>query len=94
MHPLDVRHDESGSRYLAELNGHTAVLEYVRVDPGTLDFASTYVPHELRGRLVGTRLVLHALADARRSRLRVIPSCWFVRHVVERHPEYRALLVA
>lgn len=47
---------------------------------------------EARGRGIGTRLVLHALEDARERGLRVVPSCPFVGEVVERHPEYADLL--
>ncbi len=87
-----VRHDEGGHRFLAEVEGHTAVLAYAPLDERTLDFESTFVPNALRGRLVGTRLVLHALTWARGQRLSVVPSCWFVRHVVDRHPEFHGLL--
>jgi len=92
--PLDIRHDPDARRYTAEVDGHTATLDYHTLDAGTVDFASTYVPEALRGRRVGTRLVLHALADAGRRGWRVRASCWFVPVVVQAHPEARHLLEA
>lgn len=76
------------------MEGHTAILEYHVLDTTTVDFASTWVPDALRGRQVGTHLVLHALAWARGQGLKVRPSCWFVRSVVDRHADFRDLLVA
>jgi hypothetical protein len=94
MEPLAIRHDAVGRRFLAESQGRTAILEYRLLEEGVVDFASTFVPHELRGRRIGTRLVLHALAEARSRGLRVRPSCWFVRVVMDAHPEFRDLRVA
>ena len=85
-------HDETDRLFVAEVDGHQATVAYRTVDEETLDFVSTYVPHVLRGRNVGTQVVRYALGWARERHLRVIPSCWFVGSVVERHPEYRSVL--
>jgi predicted GNAT family acetyltransferase len=85
-------HEETDHLFVAEVDGHQATLSYRPVDETVLDFQSTYVPHVLRNRNVGTQLVRYALDFAREKGLQVIPSCWFVGSVVERHPEYRDLL--
>ena len=77
---------------MADTEGVQATVSYQPVNETTLDFVSTYVPHVLRGRNVGTQLVRYALDYAREKGLSVVPSCWFVGSVVERHPEYRELL--
>ena len=64
---------------------------YRRVDDTTLDYTSTFVPPELRGRGVGERLVLHALDWARAEGRRVVPTCWFVGKMLDQHPEYADL---
>ncbi len=89
-----LSHDESLHLFIAELDGHQATVAYRQVDDLILDFQSTYVPHVLRGQHLGTRVVCYALDWARARGLRVVPSCWFVGSVVERHPEYRDLLVS
>jgi uncharacterized protein len=78
-----VRHDP-GRRFWLELDGEVAYLAYRVVDDASVDYASTWTPPPLRGRGVATRLVEHALAWARERKLTVIPSCWFVRKVMER----------
>jgi predicted GNAT family acetyltransferase len=75
-------HHDLGRRFWLELDGEVAYLAYRVVDERTLDYASTWTPHALRGRGVATQLVHHALAWARDEGLTVIPSCWFVRKVM------------
>jgi len=91
MDPL-IEHDGAG-RFSVTVEGRQAVLDYHRVDERTVDFASTFVPDELRGRHLGSLLVRHALAWARSEGLRVVPSCWFVATVARHRPEDAALLV-
>lgn len=93
MTTLEIRHDEAGRKFFAVVEGLEAHLLYAPAGDRTLDFQSTFVPPELRGRLIGSRLVRHALDYARAGGYRVIPSCWFVGAVVERHPEYRGIIV-
>lgn len=77
-----IRHDH-GRRFWLELSGEVAYLAYRFVDERTVDYASTWTPPPLRGRGVATRLARHALAWAAEHGLSVIPSCWFVRKVMD-----------
>ena len=91
---MEIRfeHDEKDRLFVAELEGKQATVSYEAAGEGVLNFVSTYVPHVLRGRNLGTQVVRYALDWAREHNLKVIPSCWFVGSVVERHPEYRTIL--
>jgi predicted GNAT family acetyltransferase len=89
---MDLGHDEQSHIFTAEVNGHQATLSYAPVNERTVDFQSTYVPHALRKKNVGTALVRHALDHARERGGRVIPSCWFVRQVADRYPDYKDLI--
>lgn len=93
MTTLEIRHDEAGRKFFAVVEGLEAHLLYAPAGDRTLDFQSTFVPPELRGRFIGSRLVRHALDYAREHGQRVIPSCWFVGTVVARYPEYREIVV-
>lgn len=90
----DIRHDADRHTFVLSAGAGQAVLHYEPVDATTVDFQSTYVPTVLRGRGLGSTLVVHALEWARTNGLRVVPSCWFVGTVVSEHPEYRSLLVS
>lgn len=89
---LDVKHDEAAGKYYALVDGHESVCEYGRSGDGVLNFMHTYVPPELRGKGIADELVRQALEDVLARGLKVIPSCWFVRLYIDRHPKYQPLL--
>lgn len=89
---MEIRHDTDRKRFVAEVDGKEGTLTYERVDDGTLDYRSTFVPEELRGDGIGAKLVLHALDYARENDFEVVPSCPFVGKVIEEHPEYEDLI--
>lgn len=87
-----VRHDAENHRFVVEVDGHEAVLEYGEPTDGVLDLYRTYTPEALRGRGVAGRLVEAALAYAREGDLRIVPTCPYVARFVERHPEHGDLV--
>ena len=89
---LDVKHDEAAGKYYALVDGHESVCEYSRSGDGVLNFMHTYVPPELRGKGIADELVRQALEDVLARGLKVVPSCWFVRLYIDRHPKYQPLL--
>ena len=94
MTTLEIRHDEAQRKFVVRTDAGEAYLLYAPAGEATLDFQSTYVPFEARGRFLGSKIVRYALDYARDHGYRVIPTCWFVGTVVERHPEYRTLLAS
>lgn len=91
---LQIRHDEKHARFVAEVEHGEATLDYSKLDDETLDYESTYVPEEDRQRGIGETIVLHALEWAEENGYRIVPSCPFVKRVVENHEEYRESVVA
>ncbi|MBW3660497.1 MAG: N-acetyltransferase [Gemmatimonadetes bacterium] len=86
---LDIRREDG--RFVASTEAGEATLEYSKKDSGTIEYESTFVPEEARGRGIGERLVTHALDWASEQGYRVVPTCSFVQHVLEEKPEYRRL---
>lgn len=83
----EIYNDIENNRFVAPSQHGEATLRYRRADADTLDFTSTFVPQEARNSGLGERLVLHALDWAEENDFLVIPSCSFVRHVMDEHPE-------
>lgn len=52
-----------------------------------IDFFSTFVPEELRGRGLATHLISHGLAWARDNNLSVIPTCSAVLRYIRKYPD-------
>lgn len=87
-----VTDNKQQSRYELSVDGGTAVLQYMERD-GALYLTHTEVPPELEGKGIGSRIVKHALDDARSRGVKVAPWCPFVRAWIDRHPEYEALVL-
>ena len=89
---MRVEHDTAMSRFALRIPEGVATLRYSMPSLRTMDIESTFVPSTARGRGVGAALVECALEHARNEGYEVIPSCWYVKRWVERHPDYAGLL--
>ena len=87
-----MRNNELAGRYEATVDGKLCLADYV-IEKRRVIFTHTFVPPELRGRDIAATLVRAALADARTRNLKVVPVCSCVAKFIERHPEYRDLVV-
>jgi uncharacterized protein len=88
---LTVKHDPDAKKYYTIVDGWESVCEYVAAGEKTMNLWHTYVPPELRGRGIADELVRQALEDLLEKGYKVIPSCWFVRVYIDRHPRYHEL---
>ena len=88
---LDVRHDATGRRFTADVDGADAFISYRELPGRVLDLDHTYVPPAGRGRGIASRLTAHALTFARTGGYKIVPTCPFVATYLDRHPEYRDL---
>jgi len=86
-----VTHDAGASQFELRTPSGTALLRYV-LRGEALDLVHTEVPAAEEGRGLGTVLVEAALAYAREQKVQVIPSCPFVRHYFDEHPDHGALV--
>jgi predicted GNAT family acetyltransferase len=90
---INIQHEESAKRFVAVVDDQECVLDYsVSSDGKTLNYYSTFVPEKLRGQHIGDEIVQHALAYAKADHYQVIPSCPFVKRIIERFPEYADLV--
>ena len=88
----DVRDNPQKQRFEVELpRGDVAIADY-RLEQDRIVFTHTMVPKAHEGHGVGSALIHHALASARRRGLKVVPACEFFAAHFEHHPEDRDLL--
>lgn len=88
----EIINDKQGSRFVITVDG-LEVYELYAEDKGTIDLYSTYTPPKLRGRGLAAEVVKAALEYAKEKKLKVIPTCWYVRKYVDEHPEYKKLII-
>ncbi len=86
-----VRNDAS-HRFEVTVDGVLCVLEY-RLRDGVLTIDHTGVPDAVGGRGIAAALTQTALDAARREGWRVRPNCAYSVAYIEKHPQYRDLLV-
>jgi uncharacterized protein len=87
----EIIHNPDKNRFEVTVEGLTAELVYRRTDD-TINFRHTGVPEAIEGRGIGSQLAQAGLEYAKDAGLTVIPSCPFVRHYINQHPEYQSLL--
>jgi len=88
---VEVRDNPAAHRFEVEAGGKLAIARY-RLAPGTITFVHTRVPQELRGHGIATRMIVAALASARRRRLQVVPECPLFAAYMRSHAEVQDLL--
>ena len=54
---IEIRHEEEAQRFVAEVDGAQALVQYGRPDARTIDLFRTYTPDALRGRGIAGRIV-------------------------------------
>jgi predicted GNAT family acetyltransferase len=86
-----VTHDEQGRQFTMDVSGGQAVLAYTR-SGNTIDLLHTNVPSEDEGNGHGSSLVRAALDYARGAKLKVVPTCPFVKAYLEKHPDQRDIV--
>lgn len=80
------------SRFEIEQDGQIGYLEFETDGHGWLTLWHTEVAEGLRGRGIGLELVKTAFEYAKENSLKVDVICPLAKRVVEKHPEFKALL--
>lgn len=90
MKDSGIRHDQAQRRFVTQVDGHEAVVEYTR-EGDALVITHTRVPPQIGGRGIAGQLVEAALQHARSEGLQVVPRCAYAEHYLQQHPEYADL---
>jgi predicted GNAT family acetyltransferase len=89
---FNVIHVQDSNRFEVPLPAEPAVLIY-QIKAGLMLLLHTEVPPPYEGRGIAGRLAKEALEFAVKNKLRVRSYCSFTTRYIERHPEYKGLLV-
>ncbi len=90
--PVEREDQQDRGRYVIHLGDLEAELTYRRRDAGVIAIDHTYTPPEFRGQNIAARLMLQAVADARREGTRIEPICSYAVVQFRRHPDWADLL--
>ncbi|MGB5404497.1 GNAT family N-acetyltransferase [Robiginitalea sp.] len=79
-------------QYEFHLEGETPRLEYIKAKD-KIYLTHTEVPPALSGRGIGSALIGAVLEDIDRQELTLVPLCPFVALYLQRHPEWKRLVL-
>ena len=79
-------------RFEADLGGGAVAIAEYNLLSHAIMFTHTEVPEAYEGRGIGTQLIEHALGEARKRGLQVIPICPFFAAYMRDHEEVQDLL--
>lgn len=89
---MKLRHEPENARFVADIDGAEATLDYtVRAD-GVLDYRRTFTPPPLRGQGIAKAVVLFGLDYARDHGAKIVPTCPYVEKVIRENPRYADLV--
>jgi predicted GNAT family acetyltransferase len=77
-------HQPEQHRFVSQLDGQEAVLDYKLLPDNGIDFTRTFVPEALRGRGIAEKLVRTGIAWARDQDYDMQASCWYVTRFLKR----------
>lgn len=72
---------------------HKPLIEYIISKNGEIYLTHTEVPVELEGKGVGSQLVKKVLTEIEKRKLRLVPMCPFVAGYIQKHPEWKSLIM-
>jgi predicted GNAT family acetyltransferase len=84
--------NEAKKQYEFHIDGEVARIEYIKAQ-GKIFLTHTEVPEKFEGKGVGSALVSQVLDDIRKKEWGLVPLCPFVAAYINRHPEYKPLVV-
>lgn len=92
MAATDVRDNPGEHRYEITLDGEQAGFAAYELDGDRLVFTHTEISPSAGGHGLGSELARHALDDAARRGLSVVPRCEFIAGWIDKHPDYQHLV--
>lgn len=81
------------NQYEFHIEKHIAKIEYIRAANKEIYLTHTEVPTALEGQGIASALIKKVLEDIEHKGLRLIPLCPFVVGYIQKHPEWRKLVI-
>lgn len=89
---MDIKHDEKNQEFIFDENGNKGHLKYQRLNSNVLDYQSTFIDEEIRGKGYGKELVKYALEYAKEKNIKIVPTCRMVSTYISRNDQYKDLI--
>lgn len=92
MTDMTFMREENTYIYKNEQGETLAYLTYEDVAQNTVEATHTVVSERLRGQGIGKKLVTYFLDEMKQQDKKVVPTCWYVKKVIEENETYHGLV--
>jgi len=89
----EVIHDAENRMFTLDTDGFQSRMKYREISDTELEYYTTFVPEELRGRGIAQIVVKAALDYARQNGFKVKPTCSFVDKYMQKNKQYADLRI-
>lgn len=89
---MDIKHDEKNQKFILDEKDKSGHLKYERLNSEVLNYQSTFIDEEIRGKGYGKALVKYALDYAKNNNLKILPTCKMVSTYISRNDQYKSLI--
>lgn len=90
---LNIKNDTKNQKFFIDIFGKECALKYEIVAGDTiLDLKMMFVPKNLRGQGVASRLVEYAIQFAKKNNFKVRGSCDYIQEYLETHKEHHEMI--
>jgi uncharacterized protein len=89
-----ISFSKTASRYELTIDGLVGSFADYLVVGDAVELPHTVTDPRFRGQGLAGKLIRHVLEEIQESRGKIIPTCEYVAHFIEDHPEYQPLIAA
>lgn len=89
---FNIKHDTKNCKFYTTIGGKECTLKYEKINDQLFNFKMMFVPKNLRGQGIASRVIEFALSYVRKNMIKVKASCSFVENYMYEHKEHTDLI--
>lgn len=89
---IAIKDNPDRKRFESEVEGHTAIIEYILTSKGMIFLTHTEVPKPIEGQGIAFAMIGKVLEIIQNRELKLAPLCPIVAEYIRRNPEWKKLL--
>jgi len=93
MESYELIDNQEENQYEFHIGKYLAKIEYIKTNNQEIYLTHTETPVELEGKGIASALVKKVLKDIQEKNLVLVPLCAFVVGYIQKHPEWRKLVI-
>jgi len=84
---FNIKHDAKNQKFFTLIGGKECALKYNKVNDTLLDFKLMFVPQNLRGQGLASRITEFGIMFAKKNGMKIKTTCSYVAEYVQRHKD-------